>query len=128
MTAPDGSVATVLIADDDTLVRTVLRLALTRAGYRIIEAADAASTLAAAGEHSPHLVVLDINMPGGTVHETLGSLRERCPTLPVLVLSGESHPPADLATENSDFARKPIELDDLLTRIHRLLAPTATSP
>lgn len=128
MTAPEGSHGTVLVADDDALVRGVLRMALTRAGYAVVEARDAVEALAAAMAHDPALVVLDINMPGGTVHETLGSLRERCPTLPVLVLSGESHPPADLATENSDFARKPIELDDLLTRIHRLLPPTTTSP
>lgn len=128
MTAPEGSHGTVLVADDDALVRGVLRLALTRAGYEVVEARDAGEALAAAMAHDPALVVLDINMPGGTVHETLGSLRERCPTLPVLVLSGESHPPADLEMANSDFARKPIELDDLLARIHRLLPPTATSP
>lgn len=128
MTAPGGSNGTVLVADDDALVRGVLRLALTRAGYQVVEACDAIEALAAAMAHDPALVVLDINMPGGTVHETLGSLRERCPTLPVLVLSGESHPPFDLEMANSDFARKPIELDDLLARIHHLLPPTPTSP
>jgi len=127
MTAPDGSTSTVLVADDDALVRGVLRLALTRAGYDVVEARDAIEALSAAMTYDPALVVLDINMPGGTVHETLGSLRERCPTLPVLVLSGESQPPADLESENSDFARKPIELDDLLARIHRLLPSTSPS-
>ncbi len=121
MTVPEGSIATVLIADDDALVRGVLRMALSRAGYTVIEAADAAAALERAEQHSPALVVLDINMPGGTVHETLGSLRERHPEIAVLVLSGEEQAPADLDGPRSDFARKPIELDDLLARIHDLL-------
>lgn len=125
MTTPEGSMASVLIADDDSLVRGVLRMALSRAGYRVAEARDAAETVAAAAEHEPDLVVLDINMPGGTVHDTLGSLRDRVPGLPVLVLSGESRPPADLTGPASDFARKPIDLDDLLARVSRLLAEVA---
>ena len=121
MTAPERSHGTVLIADDDALVRGVLRMALSRAGYTVVEARDAADALAAAQQSNPDIVVLDINMPGGTVHETLGSLRDRRPELPVLVLSGENSPPADLIGARSDFARKPIELDDLLARIQTLL-------
>lgn len=124
MTAPERSPGTILVADDDALIRSVLRMALNRAGYAVVEARDAADALAVAQAHNPDLVVLDINMPGGTVHETLGSLRERHPDLPVLVLSGESHPPADLVGPRSDFARKPIELDTLLERIVALLHPT----
>jgi len=121
MTTPEGSPASVLIADDDALVRGVLRMALSRAGYTVIEARDAVEVVAAAAAHAPDLVVLDINMPGGTVHDTLGGLRDRAPGLPVLVLSGEARPPADLTGPASDFARKPIDLDDLLERVRRLL-------
>lgn len=128
MTEPEGSIATVLIADDDALVRGVLRMALSRAGYTVVEAGDAAAALAQAEAHSPSLVVLDINMPGGTVHETLGGLRERHPDLAVLVLSGEDHAPADLPGARSDFARKPIELDDLLARIRGLIEMSTTGP
>lgn len=122
MTTPEGSTASVLIADDDSLVRAVLRMALSRAGYEVSEARDAHEVIAAAAAHEPDLVVLDINMPGGTVHDTLGSLRDHAPELPVLVLSGESHPPADLTGPACDFARKPIDLDDLLERVRRLIA------
>ncbi len=115
-----------LIADDDALVRGVLRMALTRAGYTVVEARDAVEVVKAAAEHAPDLVVLDINMPGGTVHDTLGSLRDRTPDLPVLVLSGEAQAPADLIGPASDFARKPIDLDDLLVRLRRLLGGAAS--
>lgn len=100
-------------------------MALTRAGYTVVEARDAVEVVEVAAQHAPDLVVLDINMPGGTVHDTLGSLRDRAPDLPVLVLSGESHPPADLTGPASDFARKPIDLDDLLARVRRLLGGAA---
>ena len=76
MHTPESATVTVLIADDDTLVRGVLRTALSRAGYRVIEARDGADVIAASAEHEPDLVVLDINMPGGSMQDTLGSLRQ----------------------------------------------------
>lgn len=127
MATPEGSSRSVLIADDDALVRGVLRMALTRAGYTVVEARDAVEVVEAAAQHAPDLVVLDINMPGGTVHDTLGSLRDRTPNLPVLVLSGEAQAPADLTGSANDFARKPIDLDDLLARVRRLLGGAAGS-
>ena len=53
------------------------------------------------GRHD--LVVLDINMPGGTVHDTLGGLRDLHPELPILVLSGEASPPDDLPLTHADL-------------------------
>ncbi len=112
---------TVLIADDDPLVRLVLRMALESSGYAVLEAVDAHSVVSLA-DARVDLVVLDINMPGGTVHETLGALRDRHPTVPVLILSGEQAAPNDLLSDTVAFARKPIELDHLLETVRRLLA------
>ncbi len=128
MATPERSTVSVLIADDDLLVRRVLRMALESQGYEVFEAADACEVVALS-RLEPDLVVLDINMPGGTVHETLGTLRLRLPAVPILVLSGESAPPLDLPAELAEFARKPIELDDLLSRVRRLLeSPVSLSP
>lgn len=121
MTTPEGSRASVLIADDDPLVRRVLRLALESHGYDVTEAVNVAEVLSAA-IRVPDLVVLDINMPGGTVHEAIGGLRDQHPHLPILVLSGESAAPVDFTSPASDFAQKPIDLDDLFARVERLLA------
>jgi DNA-binding NtrC family response regulator len=121
MTAPQRSTVTVLIADDDPLVRLVLRMALESNGYAVLEAVDAHSVVSLA-DARVDLVVLDINMPGGTVHETLGALRDRHPTVPVLILSGEQAAPNDLLSDNVAFAHKPIELDHLLETVRRLLA------
>lgn len=114
-----------LVADDDALVRGVLRMALTRLGYEVREAVDATETVAIARDDHPRLVVLDVNMPGGSVHSTLAALRELDPSVAVLVLSGESQPPADVLGPLCAFARKPIELDDLVAHVGRLLATQA---
>jgi CheY-like chemotaxis protein len=122
MSTPEVVPQTVLVADDDALVRGVLRMVLMRDGFAVVEAGSAAETISAAETTHPALVVLDVNMPGGTVHETLSALRQQSPDLPVLILSGEAHPPAEFLGTHGDFARKPIELDDLLSRVHGLLA------
>lgn len=127
MTTPEGSNVSVLVADDDPLVRRVLRKALESQGYEVDEAGDANEVIAHA-QHHHDLVVLDINMPGGTVQQTLGGLRELHPDLPILVLSGEPTPPHDLPLTLADYARKPIELDDLLARVRRLLHSAVSSP
>jgi two-component system OmpR family response regulator len=124
MSPPEGAPVSVLIADDDTLVRTVLRLALTQAGYDVTEAANAVEAVAFARSHRPDLLVLDINMPGGLVGDTLSAVRAGDPDLPVLLLSGESGPPAELTGATVEFARKPISLDELLTRVSALLRTT----
>jgi two-component system OmpR family response regulator len=121
MSPPEGRAASVLIADDDALVRSVLRIALTRAGFTVAEACDAVEVIAAVQTHHPDLVVLDINMPGGSLEETLSALRARQAEIPILVLSGEAEPPYELLGTTFDFARKPISLDDLLTRVNTLL-------
>jgi len=125
MTAPERSTVSVLIADDDSLVRRVLRMALESNGYAVLEASDAPSVVAMSSA-GPDLVVLDINMPGGTVHDTLGAIRDRHPDLPILLLSGEHAAPSDLLSESVGFAHKPIELDDLLVAVRRLLEHSVT--
>ena len=122
MSTPEVVPTTVLVADDDALVRDVLRMALMRGGFRVVEARNSAEAIATAASTQPSLVILDVNMPGCSVNETLTSLREQSPNLPVLILSGEAEAPAQFIDSHGDFARKPIELNELLSRVHRLLA------
>jgi two-component system, OmpR family, response regulator len=112
---------TVLVADDDTLVRSVLRVSLTRSGYTVLEASRAEEVLDVTREFHPALVILDVNMPGGSLHDTLTKLRLQSPRPAVLVLSGESERPDGLTEPDDDFARKPIGHEELLSRIDSLL-------
>jgi len=122
MAAPERSSRTVLVADDDALVRSVLRMALASRGHTVIEAADAPTTISAGRTHDVDLAILDISMPGGDAASTLASLRDHRDDRPVLVLSGAAKLPPELAAAGVEFARKPIELDDFLELVSALLA------
>ena len=128
MADPEPLDAVVLVADDDALVRSVLSMALTSRGISVVESASVEETRAAARSHRLQLAVLDINMPGGTARDALDALQTAHPELPVLVLSGELFPPADLTETGCEFARKPIDLDDFLERVGRLLTTSRSGP
>jgi DNA-binding NtrC family response regulator len=121
MSDPEPIDAVVLVADDDALVRSVLAMALSSRGITVVEAANMHEVRAVALSQSLDLVVLDINMPGGTVQDTLGTLRDEYPEVAILVLSGDFAPPGDLRLDANNFAHKPIDMDDLLLRVERLI-------
>lgn len=122
MAAPGGSPATVLVADDDPLVRTVLRMALTGMGCAVLEARTTSEVVDLDPALAVDLVILDLNMPGGAAAESLDALSARASAPRVLLLSGEDAPA--LLDRVDGFARKPIELADF-TRIVRTLLPHA---
>lgn len=122
MAAPGGSPATVLVADDDPLVRTVLRMALTGMGCAVLEARTTSEVVDLDPALAVDLVILDLNMPGGAAAESLDALSARASAPRVLLLSGEDAPA--LIDRVDGFARKPIELADF-TRIVRTLLPHA---
>lgn len=128
MADPEPTDAVVLVADDDALVRSVLRMALASRGFAVVETCDVDETRRAAQSQALHLAVLDVNMPGGSVQDAVAALRASHAHLPVLVLSGDLSPPGELHDADCEFARKPIELDDFLERVERLLALTHSGP
>ena len=131
--APSGPLAakgaTILIVDDETIVRNSLKRALTRFGYRVLEAGDGPSALAAMQTADPpvDLVILDLVLPGGGagIFELLKAIR---PEVRVLISSGYS-PDADaargLAERVQGFLPKPYELSQLRTAVAQALAGRA---
>ncbi|MFL0713134.1 MAG: response regulator [Microcella pacifica] len=99
-------------------------MALASRGLAVVESSDVEETGRAAQAQALHLAVLDVNMPGGSVLDAVAALRASHAHLPVLVLSGDMSAPAELDNADYEFARKPIELDDFLERVERLLSPT----
>lgn len=79
----------VLVADDHAVVREGLsRLIADQPDmYVVADAADGETAIAAAARHEPHVVVLDMRMPGLGGVAAIKKLRERCPGARVLVLS-----------------------------------------
>jgi CheY-like chemotaxis protein len=83
---PEGSV---LIVDDEASVRRLANAALTRSGFRVVEAADGEEALARLDhEENIGVVVVDLTMPGLSGMELLSAIRKRSAELPVLLSSG----------------------------------------
>ena len=66
---------TILVADDDPQILTMLGIRLSKRGYEVLEAADGLQTLEKAREHHPDLVLLDVMMPGKNGWEVAKELR-----------------------------------------------------
>jgi two-component system, cell cycle sensor histidine kinase and response regulator CckA len=83
---------TILVVDDEEMVRLVIRAVLSYRGYTVVEVADGQAALRQLAERPGRidLVLLDLNMPGMNGWELLRRLREADPAIPVIVLSGES--------------------------------------
>ena len=88
---PHAAPGTVVIADDDVLLREGIASLLTEAGYDVVgQAGDAAELLSLAREHRPQLAIVDIRMPPDHATEGLAAaqaIREEMPEMAILVLS-----------------------------------------
>ena len=80
--------ATIVIADDDPLVRSVCEAVLARQGYGVVLAEDGALALALVEEREVDFVLLDMQMPGQDGLKTLVELKRRFPLLRVFAMSG----------------------------------------
>lgn len=110
---------TVLVADDDRTIRTVLTQALTRAGCRVHATSSLTTLMRWVEEGKGDLVVSDVIMPDGNGIEMLPRIRALRPNLPVIVISAQNTiMTAIQATEAEawDYLPKPFDLPDLLKR------------
>ena len=85
MTATESH-QTVLVADDDPDLLDLIHRRLTRAGYRVILAADGQEALDLAQEHQPDMAVLDVTMPKMSGTEVLARLRADSTTSSMLII------------------------------------------
>jgi CheY-like chemotaxis protein len=114
---------TILVVEDEVLVRMALAETLRDAGYSVLEAANADEALAVLASSAPLDVVLtDVNMPGSLDGVALGRyVRTTRPTLKVVVVSGRVDP--ETAAEAADaFLAKPYEPASIVRTIGALLS------
>lgn len=125
MSTLGSGVTTILIADDDALIRMVLRHTLESAGYEVLEARTGEAAVIATATADLALVILDAHMPGRGYEHTLASMSSR--RLPVLVLSGDTAITSGQAKPGLAFLTKPVEVDVLLSTVSALLGTDDTS-
>ena len=114
-----------LCVDDDRDFLQVLQVTLEVSGYNVLTARDAPTALALFSELPVDLVVLDYTMPKMNGAEVARSLRQRKPTIPILMLSAHVERPADVHGLIDDYAVKAEENASLVSRIERLLADSS---
>jgi EAL domain-containing protein (putative c-di-GMP-specific phosphodiesterase class I)/PleD family two-component response regulator len=116
----------ILVVEDAAPIRMLLKAGLTKAGYRVVEAANGREGIAAFSQHRPQLVLMDVNMPEMDGFESCRGIRalETAYRTPVVMLTGSD----DIDSINqafeagaTDFIAKPINLPLLLQRIRYAL-------
>jgi DNA-binding response OmpR family regulator len=110
----------VLVIEDEPRIRQVLARGFAEAGIEVEESVDGRTGLARALEEDLDLVVLDLLLPELDGLSVLRVLRERRPTLPVVILSARSDLPTKLRGFDlgaCDYVAKPFSLDELLARV-----------
>ena len=115
----------VLVVDDERSVRKTVSISLEADHFRVATASTGEEAIELAASERPHVVVLDLLMPGMTGGATLKELRRRYPGIPVIVTTG--YPDGDLMSEALESApftllAKPVPIKTLVTVIRGMAA------
>src|SRR2546427_945978 len=119
------AVGSILVADDDTAIRTVLNQALSRAGYEVRLTGNAATLWRWVSQGEGDLVITDWVMPDENAFDLLPRIKKMRPSLPVIVMSAQNtFMTAIRASERGayEYLPKPFDLKELITIVGRALA------
>ncbi|MBS1182130.1 MAG: ntrC 2 [Proteobacteria bacterium] len=119
---PTGSI---LVADDDSAIRTVLNQALSRAGYEVRLTSNAATLWRWVSQGDGDLVITDVVMPDENAFDLLPRIKKVRPDLPVVVMSAQNtFMTAIRASEKGayEYLPKPFDLKELISIVGRALA------
>lgn len=122
---------TVLVADDDRTIRTVLTQALTRAGCKVHATSSLTTLMRWVGEGKGDVVITDVMMPDGNGLEMLPKISEDRPGLPVIVISAQNTIMTAIQAaeaEAYDYLPKPFDLPDLMKRTGKALEQKRRAP
>ncbi len=115
---------TVLVADDDKTIRTVLTQALTRAGCRVHATSSLTTLMRWISEGKGDAVITDVMMPDGNGIEMLPKISEDRPNLPIIVISAQNTILTAIKANEAnafDYLSKPFDLPDLMKRCAKAL-------
>jgi len=125
--------ARILVIDDETQIRKMLKIALKSVGYDVTEADSVQSGLAALARQQPDLLILDLGLPDGDGMALLAELRtfSKIPVIVLSVRSGDSDKVQALDVGAQDYVSKPFSVEELLARVRAQLRdrlPEKTQP
>jgi CheY-like chemotaxis protein len=111
----------VLCIDDERIGLRVRKLLLERAGYRVLTAPDGPAGLALFESEPVEIVLLDYSMPGMHGGEVAAMMRQRKPSVPILLLSAYVGLPSEITGLVNGYLTKADDAPTLLARIQSLL-------
>lgn len=114
---------TVLVVDDEPPIRRLLRTSLAAAGYRIVEAEDAAGAMRLLAAEKPDLMILDLGLPDESGLELITEVR-RTSSVPIVVLSArhDERSKVDALDRGADdYVSKPFGMAELTARLRAAL-------
>ncbi len=122
---------TILVADDDRTIRTVLAQALTRAGCRVRATGTASTLWRWIEEGEGDVVVTDVMMPDGDALDLLPAIRKRRPGLPVIVMSAQNTVMTAIRAAEVgayEYLPKPFDLKEVLAQVAKALNQKSKPP
>ena len=120
--------ATVLVIDDDPVIRMVVRDSLGAVGILVVEAGDAEEGVVLASSKHPQLVLLDIMLPRTDGLTALGAIQRAAGVqVPIIVFSATGSRNAARALELGAraYMDKPFDIGQLVMRVQQFVAPDA---
>ena len=124
-------VTRILVVDDESYVRDLLKRVLTRRGHDVDVAADGEAALELMGEHRYDLVLTDVVMPGIDGFDLLRRVKATYPAVTVIVLTGYARKQSisDFLLYGADeYLSKPFQVQALLDSVDRVVGdPTNPS-
>lgn len=115
---------TILLADDDRSIRTVLNQALSRIGYRVRTTGSTSTLWRLVEDGEGDLVITDVMMPDGDALDLLPAIRRKRPDLPVIVMSAQNTVMTAIRAAESgayEYLPKPFDLKELLEFVRKAL-------
>jgi len=125
-TAGAGRPKTILLADDENMVREIVKMLLESRGYTVISAADGNDAVNKFYKHKDHIDMLlfDVTMPGKNGRDAYKTIKETKPDIKVLLMSGYTKDIVsnkDLREKGVYFLQKPVSPDVLFGKIDEIL-------
>jgi len=117
----------ILVVEDDPTIGRFVELELAHSGYSVTRVTDGEAALAAVQDRTPHLVILDLMLPGVDGLEVARRIREAGNDMPILMLTARSETQDVVLGFDAgadDYLRKPFEIPELLSRVRALLKRT----
>lgn len=120
----EGGAESILLVDDNEMVRAMAQEVLVEAGYDVFTCSEGTAALDAAGERDFDLLLTDVGLPGMNGRQLADSIRECRPEMPVLFITGyaeNAQNRQEFLAEGMEMLPKPFSLNELLRAVRQSL-------